>query len=191
MAAEMARTDERGHRRRSAVALARRLSPATSSISRSPAARSWSSWARTASGKSVTLETIAGFHRPDAGRVLIGGRDVTRPAAGATQRRLPGAEFRPVPAPQRRAERGDRLARRPRRAVPPAAALPHGDLGALLGYFGVAHLARRTPANLEPRREAARRTRPGACRRARLCSCSTSRSRRSSRRPAISCARSC
>ena len=28
-------------------------------------------------GKSVTLETVAGFHRPDAGRVLIGGRDVT------------------------------------------------------------------------------------------------------------------
>ena len=30
------------------------------------------------SGKSVTLETIAGFHRPDSGRVIIGGRDVTR-----------------------------------------------------------------------------------------------------------------
>ena len=30
------------------------------------------------SGKSVTLETIAGFHRPDSGRVIIGGRDVTK-----------------------------------------------------------------------------------------------------------------
>ncbi len=28
-------------------------------------------------GKSVTLETIAGFRRPDSGRVLIGGRDLT------------------------------------------------------------------------------------------------------------------
>ncbi|MBV8535044.1 MAG: ABC transporter ATP-binding protein [Alphaproteobacteria bacterium] len=28
-------------------------------------------------GKSVLLETIAGFHRPAAGRVIIGGRDVT------------------------------------------------------------------------------------------------------------------
>ena len=28
-------------------------------------------------GKSVLLETIAGFHRPGAGRILIGGRDVT------------------------------------------------------------------------------------------------------------------
>lgn len=28
-------------------------------------------------GKSVALETVAGFHRPDAGRVIIGGRDVT------------------------------------------------------------------------------------------------------------------
>ena len=28
-------------------------------------------------GKSVTLETIAGFHRLDQGRVMIGGRDAT------------------------------------------------------------------------------------------------------------------
>src|SRR6185437_1881290 len=29
-------------------------------------------------GKSVILETIAGFHRPSAGRVVINGRDVTQ-----------------------------------------------------------------------------------------------------------------
>ncbi len=29
-------------------------------------------------GKSLTLETVAGFHRPRAGRIMIGGREVTR-----------------------------------------------------------------------------------------------------------------
>ncbi len=32
----------------------------------------------TGAGKTILLETVAGIHRPDSGRVLLGGRDITR-----------------------------------------------------------------------------------------------------------------
>jgi molybdate/tungstate transport system ATP-binding protein len=100
------------------------------------------------SGKSVTLETIAGFHRPDGGRILIGGRDVTRLPP---ERRKVGflvQNFGLFPhlsvaqnvAIAYRSDRVD-ITREP--ALP-----PRGDLAALLDYFGIVHLARRMPDDL-------------------------------------------
>ncbi len=55
------------------------------------------------SGKTTLLRLIAGFERPDAGAVELGGVDVTRAAALRAQRqhRLPG--LRAVPAHERAA----------------------------------------------------------------------------------------
>jgi molybdate/tungstate transport system ATP-binding protein len=82
-------------------------------------------------GKSVSLEMIAGFHRPQRGRIAIGGRDVTL---------LP---------PERR---------RVGLVVQDFGLFPHlnvarnlgfgrqgADLAALLARFGIAHLAERMP----------------------------------------------
>lgn len=102
------------------------------------------------SGKSVTLETIAGFHRPDSGSVRIRGRDVT---ALPPERRNIGFVVQNFGLfPHLNVERNVAIARRGGRAVvagdqtPP----PQGDAAALLAYFGVAHLARRTPQDLSP-----------------------------------------
>ncbi|HZS84935.1 MAG TPA: ABC transporter ATP-binding protein [Stellaceae bacterium] len=94
-------------------------------------------------GKSVCLETIAGFHRPDAGRILIGGRDVT---AEPPERRRVGlllqsfALFPHLSAAENVAVgfRG-RNHREARRAAE-----------ALLARFGAEHLARRRPQLLSP-----------------------------------------
>lgn len=102
------------------------------------------------SGKSVMLETIAGFHRPDAGRVLIGGRDVT---TQPPERRNLGFVIQNFGLfPHLNVAQNVAIARRRDRAVAaPASAFPtRSDPAALLGYFGVAHLAGRTPADLSP-----------------------------------------
>jgi molybdate/tungstate transport system ATP-binding protein len=101
-------------------------------------------------GKSVTLETIAGFHRPDSGRVLIAGSDVT---ARPPERRHVGFVVQNFGLfPHLSVAQNVAIARRRDRALPaPIAALPSiGDDAALLGYFGVAHLAQRAPADLSP-----------------------------------------
>jgi molybdate/tungstate transport system ATP-binding protein len=99
-------------------------------------------------GKSVTLETIAGFHRPDRGRVRIGGREVT---ALPPERRNIGFVVQSFGLfPHLTVEANVALARR-RPAGRHSAALPGGgEPNALLHYFGVAHLARRLPADLSP-----------------------------------------
>jgi molybdate/tungstate transport system ATP-binding protein len=101
------------------------------------------------SGKSVTLETIAGFHRPDSGRVRIAGRDVT---ALPPERRKIGFVVQNFGLfPHLDVEANVAIARRRDRGDPGASALPMpGDPAALLSHFGVAHLARRLPADLSP-----------------------------------------
>jgi molybdate/tungstate transport system ATP-binding protein len=102
------------------------------------------------SGKSVTLETIAGFHRPDRGRVLIAGRDVT---ALPPERRNIGFVVQNFGLfPHLNVEQNVTIARRTGRVVTAGDnALPQqGDTAALLTYFGIAHLARRTPQDLSP-----------------------------------------
>lgn len=101
------------------------------------------------SGKSVTLETIAGFHRPESGRVWIAGRDVT---ALPPERRKIGFVVQNFGLfPHLDVEANVALARRGGRNGSGKAALPlSGDPRALLKYFGVAHLARRRPADLSP-----------------------------------------
>lgn len=97
-------------------------------------------------GKSVTLETIAGFHRPRAGRVTIGGRDVTRLPP---EHRHVGLVFQnfglfPHLSVARNVAMGLR-ARRARAAGDPAATR---DVPEWLAYFGIAHLADRNPQAL-------------------------------------------
>lgn len=97
-------------------------------------------------GKSVTLETIAGFHRPDGGRIWIGGRDVT---ALPPERRKIGFVLQNFGLfPHLDVEGNVTIARRRERDAGKSA-LP-GDPEALLRHFGVAHLARRLPADLSP-----------------------------------------
>ena len=97
-------------RRRPQVATA--TSPrSTASTSRSRAASSSRCSARRGSGKTTTLRLIAGFERPDAGRILLGGDDVTAHAAVRARRQhgLPG--LRALPAHDGRRERRVRAAR--------------------------------------------------------------------------------
>lgn len=99
-------------------------------------------------GKSITLEAIAGFHRPERGRICIGGRDVT---ALAPERRNIGFVVQNFGLfPHLTVEGNVAIARR-RDAGRHGAALPGGGgPPALLSYFGVAHLANRAPAALSP-----------------------------------------
>jgi molybdate/tungstate transport system ATP-binding protein len=102
------------------------------------------------SGKSVLLETIAGFHRPDAGRVLIHGTDVTR--LPPEKRRVAFVVQNFGLFPHLTVEQNVRLALGAHAREKPAGALSPlaGDAAALLSYFGVSHLAGRTPGRLSP-----------------------------------------
>ena len=101
------------------------------------------------SGKSVMLETIAGFHRPDAGRVLMRGRDVT---LLAPERRNVGFMVQNFGLfPHLTVEQNVAIALRARSAVAGQnVSLPRGNVAALLGYCGVAPLAQRAPQELSP-----------------------------------------
>jgi ABC-type Fe3+/spermidine/putrescine transport system ATPase subunit len=102
------------------------------------------------SGKSVTLETIAGFHRADAGRVLIGGRDVTQLPPERRNVAFLVQNFGLFP--HLTVEQNVAIALRGRLAgaATHATALPYGDVGKLLAHFEVSHLAWRTPQTLSP-----------------------------------------
>ena len=96
-------------------------------------------------GKSVTLETIAGFHRPRAGRIVIGGRDVT---SLAPERRRVGLMVQnyglfPHLTVAANVAFGFVACGRARR--------PDGaDVARLLTRFGIDHLAARLPRDLSP-----------------------------------------
>jgi molybdate/tungstate transport system ATP-binding protein len=101
-------------------------------------------------GKSVTLEAIGGFHRPESGRILIGGRDVTalppeRRNVGFVVQNFGLFPHLSVAQNVAIARRGERAATRQDAAYP-----ARGEPAALLAYFGVAHLAERIPADLSP-----------------------------------------
>ncbi|HLZ06096.1 MAG TPA: ABC transporter ATP-binding protein [Bradyrhizobium sp.] len=100
------------------------------------------------SGKSLTLETIAGFHRPAAGRVLIGGRDVTQLAPERRNVAFMVQNFGLFP--HLTVRQNVAVGLRKRRASPErhAAALPHGDVAGLLDYFDITQLAQRAPHSL-------------------------------------------
>lgn len=99
-------------------------------------------------GKSVTLETIAGFHRPDSGRILIGGHDVT---VLPPERRNVGFVVQNFGLfPHLSVVENVAVARRRCAGVTPKTSLLGGEPAALLGYFGVAHLAERAPSSLSP-----------------------------------------
>ena len=102
------------------------------------------------SGKSVLLETIAGFHRPDAGRILIRGIDVTR--LPPERRRVAFVVQNFGLFPHLTVEQNVRLALGPHAKDKRSGVLSPlaGDAAALLSYFGVSHLAARTPGRLSP-----------------------------------------
>lgn len=102
------------------------------------------------SGKSVLLETIAGFHRPDAGRVRIRGADVTR--LPPERRRVAFVVQNFGLFPHLTVEQNVKLALGPHAKERPSGTLSPlaGDAAALLSYFGVSHLAARTPGRLSP-----------------------------------------
>jgi molybdate/tungstate transport system ATP-binding protein len=96
-------------------------------------------------GKSVTLETIAGFHRPDTGRVRVGGRDVT--ALPPERRNVAFVVQNFGLFPHLTVEGNVAISRR-RERKSPAVGFGHDDTTTLLNYFGIAKLARRFPADL-------------------------------------------
>jgi molybdate/tungstate transport system ATP-binding protein len=102
------------------------------------------------SGKSVTLETMAGFHRPDAGRVLIGGRDVT--ALPPEERNVGFMVQNFGLFPHLTVAQNVSIAKRTKRSSRAGrdTLLPRGDVAGLLGYFGISQLAQRTPQSLSP-----------------------------------------
>lgn len=101
-------------------------------------------------GKSLTLEALAGFHRLESGRVLIGGCDVsTLPP----ERRNVGFVVQNFGLfPHLSVAQNVAIARRRDRLTPPHGTALAGvkNDSALLAYFGVAHLAARMPGDLSP-----------------------------------------
>ena len=153
-------------------------SRSTTSTSRSAPGTFFTLLGPSGSGKTTTLRMIAGFERPDAGTIRLGGDDITGPAAvrARRQHRLPG--LRALPAHDRRRERRLRAAREGRRRAPSATArvdevLADGaprrvrrpQAGPALGRPAPARRARardRQPAAGAAARRAARRARPEA-----------------------------
>ncbi|HXP30261.1 MAG TPA: ABC transporter ATP-binding protein [Stellaceae bacterium] len=91
-------------------------------------------------GKSVFLETIAGFYRPDAGRIAIGGRDVTE--LPPEERRVGFLVQNFGLFPHRTVAQNVALGARSRQ--------DESQVAALLRRFDIAHLAERRPLLLSP-----------------------------------------
>jgi molybdate/tungstate transport system ATP-binding protein len=91
-------------------------------------------------GKSVCLEAIAGFHRITSGRIYIAGREVT--AMPPAQRRVGFVVQNFGLFPHLSVAENVQLACRARGS--------QADIDAMLGRFGVAHLAAARPTYLSP-----------------------------------------
>jgi molybdate/tungstate transport system ATP-binding protein len=98
-------------------------------------------------GKSVTLETIAGFHRPQTGRVVVAGRDITRLPPERRRIGLVVQDFALFPHLSV-AQNVAIAVQRTGGPDLPATLVPLGDAAALLSYFSIAHLANRRPQDL-------------------------------------------
>ena len=134
-------------------------------------------------GKTTLLRLIAGFLRADAGRVELGGRDMTSASVRSRQCGVVFQSYALFPHMNVRANVAYPLAR-PRRRAARARAPRRRDAGAgrARGVLGTAAgRALRRPA-------AAGGARPGARVRTRARCCSTSRCRRSTRRRGCRCA---
>ncbi|HUZ75878.1 MAG TPA: ABC transporter ATP-binding protein [Stellaceae bacterium] len=95
---------------------------------------------RNGAGKSVCLETIAGFHRPQCGRIRIAGRDVT---ALSPERRRIGFVLQNFGLfPHLTVARNVAIGGEARGGA--------AGRDALLERFGIAHLAQSRPAQLSP-----------------------------------------
>lgn len=101
-------------------------------------------------GKSVTLEAIAGFHRLEAGRIRFGERDVTALAPEHRNVGLLFQDFSLFPHLSVAQNIALGLKARPKVAQSIVSAVPHRDLSGLMAYFGIAHLAERSPDTLSP-----------------------------------------
>ena len=149
-------------------------------------------------GKTTTLRMIGGFEDPTAGRVFLGGNDVTAPPAlqARRQHRLP--VLRAVPAPERREERRvrpraqegrqgrGRQARR--RGARPRPARPPGQAQARASSPAASSSASRSPA----RSSTARARCCSTSRSARsTCACASSSRSSSSASSRTSASRSC
>jgi molybdate/tungstate transport system ATP-binding protein len=95
---------------------------------------------RNGAGKSVCLETIAGFHKPQGGRILIAGRDVTQ---------LP-PERRRVGYVVQNFALFPHLSIAQNVAIGSTAPGDDNAVRGLLARFGIAHLAEARPAYLSP-----------------------------------------
>jgi len=97
-------------------------------------------------GKSVLLETIAGFHRPARGRIAINERDVTTLPAEKRRVGFVVQNFGLFPhlTVAQNVALGARAQRRARAGSPPV------DIAALLRRFGIADLADASPLVLSP-----------------------------------------
>ncbi len=91
-------------------------------------------------GKSVCLETIAGFHRTDTGRICIAGRDVTRLAPEQRRVAFMVQDFGLFP----------HLSVAENVAIGAEGTGNRADAAALLARFGIAHLAQAHPVHLSP-----------------------------------------
>ena len=91
-------------------------------------------------GKSVCLETIAGFHRPSSGRILVSGRDITERPPEQRHVAFLLQDFSLFP----------HLSIAENVAIGGGAARDGAELNALLSRFGVAHLANSRPEHLSP-----------------------------------------
>jgi ABC-type Fe3+/spermidine/putrescine transport system ATPase subunit len=91
-------------------------------------------------GKSVCLETVAGFHRPSSGRILVSGRDITEHRPEKRHVAFLLQDFALFP----------HLSIAENVAVGGGAARDAAALNAMLSRFGVAHLANSYPEYLSP-----------------------------------------
>lgn len=101
---------------------------------------------RNGAGKSVTLETIAGFHRPSAGQVLINGRNVTHLPPEARRVAFALQNFGLFPHLTAAGNVASGIRRTACRERRERARM----VEELLARFGVAGIATRVPAELSP-----------------------------------------
>ena len=135
-------------------------------------------------GKTTALRAIAGFDRPDAGRVLLDGRDITDvPGQQAGHGHgVPGLQ--PLPEPHRGGERGLRAA-----GAPPGEGRADGAGPPSCSSWSAWPTAATATRTSSPAASSSGWRWPGPWPWRRRCCCSTSRCRRSTPRCGCSCAR--